>query len=53
LKFLQRNIKLVQLSKHRANIRRHLVVMAEEGKVSKDYLGLPVPTKGQTYVTLA
>jgi hypothetical protein len=53
LQFLQRNIKLVQLSEHWADIRRHLVEMGEEGSAIKDHLGLPVPAKGQTYVTLA
>jgi hypothetical protein len=53
LQFIQCNIKLVELSEHWTAIRSHLVAMDDEGVAIKDHLGLPVPAKGQTYLTLA
>ena len=53
LQFIQRNLKLVELSDHWATIRSHLVAMDEEGAAIRDHLGLPAPVRGQTYVTLA
>jgi len=53
IRTIQRNIRLVELSNHWASIRRNLAAMNEDGTAIRDYLALPAPSRGQTYVTLA
>jgi hypothetical protein len=52
-KYLQYNCHLMQFLQYWEGMRQSLVDMDEEGVQIANYLQLPIPKRGQTYVSLA